>query len=51
MCDALSRNVPKLSEGVEILLALCMAHYLESGVIQSEGERGLYRAVNRSRVS
>lgn len=26
MCDALSRNVPKLREGVEILLALCMAH-------------------------
>ena len=26
MCDALSRNVPKLSSGVEILIALCMAH-------------------------
>jgi transposase len=26
MCDALSRNAPKLSEEVEILLALCMAH-------------------------
>jgi len=26
MCDALSRNVPKLSGGVEILIALCMAH-------------------------
>ena len=26
MCDALSRNAPKLSEGVEILLSLCMAH-------------------------
>jgi transposase len=26
MCDALSRNVPKLSAGVEILLALCLAH-------------------------
>src|ERR1700724_733706 len=26
MCDALSRNVPKLSEGVEILLANCLAH-------------------------
>jgi len=26
MCDALSRNVPKLPSGVEILLANCMAH-------------------------
>src|SRR5688572_24817094 len=26
MCDALSRNVPKLAAGVEILLALCLAH-------------------------
>ena len=26
MCDALSRNVPKLPAGVEILLAHCMAH-------------------------
>ena len=26
MCDALSRNAPKLSEGVELMLALCMAH-------------------------
>jgi transposase len=26
MCDALSRNVPKLPGGVEILLALCLAH-------------------------
>jgi transposase len=26
MCDALSRNVPKLSAGVEILLANCIAH-------------------------
>jgi transposase len=26
MCDALSRNVPKLSLGVEILLANCLAH-------------------------
>jgi transposase len=26
MCDALSRNVPKLPGGVEILLANCMAH-------------------------
>jgi transposase len=26
MCDALSRNVPKLSAGAEILLANCLAH-------------------------
>jgi len=26
MCDALSRNVPKLGSGVEILLANCIAH-------------------------
>lgn len=26
MCDALSRNVPKLAVGVEILLANCLAH-------------------------
>ena len=26
MCDALSRNVPKLNGGVEILVALCLAH-------------------------
>jgi hypothetical protein len=26
MCDALSRNVPKLSAGIEILLANCLAH-------------------------
>jgi hypothetical protein len=26
MCDALSRHVPKLSSGVEILLANCLAH-------------------------
>ena len=26
MCDALSRNTPKLSEGITILLAVCLAH-------------------------
>jgi hypothetical protein len=35
MCDALSRNVPKLPAGVETLLANCLAHYLDSDVIQS----------------
>jgi hypothetical protein len=36
MCDALSRNTPKLTNGVKILLANCIAHYLDSGIIQSE---------------
>ena len=35
MCDALSRNAPKLSDGAEILLANCLAHYPDTGVIQS----------------
>src|SRR5689334_15146383 len=26
MCDALSRNAPKLSEGVPLLLGYCLAH-------------------------
>jgi len=26
MCDALSRNAPKLSEGVKLMLAYCLAH-------------------------
>jgi transposase len=36
MCDALSRNVPKLPAGVEIQLANCLAHYLERGFLWSE---------------
>ena len=39
MCDALSRNAPKLSPGAELLLANCLAHYPESGLIQSEMRR------------
>jgi hypothetical protein len=35
MCDALSRNVPKLPAGVEILLANCLAHYPDRGFIWS----------------
>jgi hypothetical protein len=35
MCDALSRNTPKLTDGAEILLAHCLAHYLDTGVIPS----------------
>ena len=40
MCDALSRNAPKLSEGVRLLLAYCLAHYLDSCIIQSECLKG-----------
>jgi hypothetical protein len=51
MSDALSRNTSALPEGVEILLANCLAHYLESAVIQCKcGERHIGRswiAVNR----
>ena len=36
MSDALSRNVPKVGAGVELLLANCMAHYLDYEIIQSE---------------
>jgi transposase len=36
MCDALSRNMPKLPGGVEILLANCLAHYLDPAAIQSD---------------
>jgi hypothetical protein len=36
MCDALSRNAPKAASGVRILLANCLAHYLDSGAIQSK---------------
>ena len=36
MSDALSRNVPQLKPGVELLLANCLAHYLDSRIIQSE---------------
>ena len=35
MCDALSRNVPRLTAGTEILLANCLAHYLEREFIWS----------------
>ena len=37
MCDALSRNVPK---AVETLVANCNAHYLDSGIIQSDSVEG-----------
>jgi hypothetical protein len=39
MCDALSRKVPKLTAGVEILLANCLAHYLEFNIIHSDADR------------
>jgi hypothetical protein len=35
MCDALSRNLPKLPEKLEILLGNCNAHYPDTGFIQS----------------
>src|SRR5262249_30272194 len=47
MCDALSRNTPKLTNGVQLLLANCIAHYLNSGVIQSECARGAWSTQNR----
>ena len=40
MCDALSRNAPKLSKEVKLLLAYCLAHYLDSGIIQSDSVEG-----------
>jgi transposase len=36
MCDALSRNLPKLPEKLEIIVGHCLAHYLDSGIIQSD---------------
>jgi transposase len=35
MCDALSRNLPKK---LEVIIGHCMAHYLDSGIIQSDCE-------------
>jgi hypothetical protein len=40
MCDALSWNTSHLPEGVERLLAHCMSHYLDFGIIQSDCETG-----------
>jgi hypothetical protein len=51
MCDALSRNVPKLPNGVEILVATCLAHYLDSCIIQSDRLKGAQNAVNGSWAS
>jgi hypothetical protein len=48
MCDALSRNVPKL---VETLVANCNAHYLDSGIIQSDPVEGAQNRANRSWAS
>jgi len=36
MCDALSWNTAHLPEGVERLLAHCMSHYLDPGIIRRE---------------
>jgi transposase len=46
MCDALSRNVPKLNA---TLVANCNAHYLDSGVIRSEC-RGARRSACGNRL-
>jgi transposase len=35
MCDALSRNVPRLAAGTDILLTNCLAHYLDREFIWS----------------
>jgi hypothetical protein len=48
MCDALSRNAPK---STETLLANCLAHYLDSGIIQSDRLKGAQNAVNGSWAS
>ena len=48
MCDALSRNVPKLAGPLATLLANCLAHYLDSDVIQSWARRSSLER-NRSR--
>ena len=45
MCDALSRNVPKLPPEVEILLAHCLAHYLDSS--KEHNKDGVVDAKNR----
>ena len=37
MCDALSRNLPKT---LEVILGHCLAHYLDSDIIQSESVGG-----------
>jgi hypothetical protein len=36
MGDALSRNVPKLAGPLATPLANCLAHYPDSGILQSE---------------
>jgi len=36
MCDALSRNLPKLPERLEIIVGNCLAHYPDSGFIQTK---------------
>jgi hypothetical protein len=37
MCDALSRNLPKT---LEVILGNCLAHYLDSDIIQSGAPGG-----------
>src|ERR1700752_859053 len=47
MCDALSRNVPKI---VETLVANCNAHYLDSRIIRSECRIGTRAACGKGRA-
>jgi hypothetical protein len=35
MGDALSRNLPKLPEKLEVIVSHCLAHYPDNGIIQS----------------
>jgi hypothetical protein len=51
MCDALSRNLPKLPRELEIIIAHCLAHYLDFGIIQSECVGGAQNGANRSWAS
>ena len=48
MSDALSRNTPQL-EGVKILPANCLAHYLDSGIIWSCRPNGVPDGVDKQR--
>jgi len=48
MCDALSRNTPKLSGGVEILLANCLAHGRRQFVEVAQNFPDQYRYVLES---
>src|SRR5580658_3178542 len=48
MCDALSRNLPKK---LEVIIGHCLAHYLDSGIIESECVGSAQNGANRSWAS